>query len=295
MTDEQARLRATEYVLQQYHLSSLQEAQQRLAPRQYEGVLREIDAIHAQLVAPPAPRPQVAPSATHGINTPFGPLLPVTGLLLAIIWIVFIFEEQQPGGSQSVATLVTFGATTPDVLATHQYWRFLTACFLHIGIAHIATNSLALLWLGGLAERFYGPLRYLGIYLAAGVAGNLLGAFIQPEVGAGASGAIFGLLGAMLIASWRNRAVLGAGAARRLFSSLGQLLVLNIVISFLPGIGWSAHLGGAIAGGLLALFIPFNSPRWPRAYAVAANVLSAVLIVASLALGVTWVGNHAVI
>src|SRR5579875_1937883 len=129
MTDEQARLRATEYVLQQYHLSTLQEAQQRLAPRQYEGVLREIDAIYAQLMAPPAPRPQVVSSTTRGINTPLGPLLPVTGLLLAIIWIVFILEEMQPGGSQSIATLVTFGATTPDVLATHQYWRLLSACF----------------------------------------------------------------------------------------------------------------------------------------------------------------------
>lgn len=291
MTEEQARLRATDYVLQRYHLNSLQDAQQHLAPHQYEGVLREIDAVQQQITAPPPPpRPVVA---TRGINTPFGPILPVTGLLLAIIWIVFIFEELQPGGSQSPSTLVNLGATIPDISSTHQYWRWLTACFLHIGIVHIASNSLALVWLGALGERFYGPLRYLAIYLAAGVAGNILSSVIQPEIGAGASGAIFGLLGAMLVASWRNRSIIGAEASRRLFSALGQLLILNIFISFLPGIGWSAHLGGAIAGGILALAIPFNSDRWPRGYAVAANVLSAILIVACLAVGLTWVGNHA--
>ncbi len=329
MTEEFARERATDYVLQRYHLTDLREAQERLTPSQFEGVTREIANVQAQIMAqsmPQARQSQDAMGATttassgtrgigpfgraanapgFGIDTPLGRLLPVTGLLIVINVAVFVAESVQPssvpgdprfpGGSTDNGVLALLGATVPDMLSSGQYWRLLTACFLHIGVAHIATNMLALLWLGGLAERFYGPLRFLGIYLAAGIGGNVLTGLVTPNsVGAGASGAIFGILGAMLVASWRNRAVIGAAASRAIFANLGQLLVLNVVISFLPGIGLWAHAGGALTGAVLALLIPFNSPTYPRAYRLAANALSAVLIVATLALLVTWIGNHGV-
>ncbi len=328
MTEEFARERATDYVLQRYHLTDLREAQERLTPSQFEGVTREIANVQAQIMAQAAPQVQQARDAMGtmgtttadggtggvgpfgrsanapglGINTPLGRMLPVTGLLIAINVAVFIAESLQPasipgnpGGSTDTGVLALLGATIPDMMSSGQYWRLLTACFLHIGLAHIATNMLALLWLGGLAERFYGPLRFLGIYLAAGIGGNLLTGLVAPNnVGAGASGAIFGILGAMLVASWRNRAVIGEAASRAIFANLGQLLVLNIVISFLPGIGLWAHAGGAVTGAALALIIPFNSPTYPRTYRLAANVLSAVLIVATLALLVTWIGNHGI-
>jgi len=328
MTEEFARERATDYVLQRYHLTDLREAQERLTPSQFEGVTREIANVQAQIMAQAAPQVQQARDAMgttgtttagggtggagpfgrstnapgFGINTPLGRMLPVTGLLIAINVAVFVAESLQPasspdspGGSQDTGVLAQLGATVPDMLASGQYWRLFTACFLHIGLAHIATNMLALLWLGGLAERFYGPLRFLGIYLAAGIGGNLLTGLVAPNnVGAGASGAIFGILGAMLVASWRNRAVIGEAASRAIFANLGQLLVLNIVISFLPGIGLWAHAGGAVTGAVLALIIPFNSPTYPRTYRLAANVLSVVLIAATLALLVTWIGNHGI-
>src|SRR5579875_471899 len=205
MTEDQARHAATEYVLQRYHLNSLQEAQERLTPTQFAGVTREIDDVEAHLLGRAQPVAPVTSGTGRGIVTPFGPILPATGLLLAAIWVMFVLESLQPGGSQSTATLILFGATTPDMLATHQYWRLLAACFLHIGFVHIASNSLALVWLGALAERFYGSLRFLGIYLAAGVIGNIATAIWEPTatIGAGASGAIFGLLGAMLVGAWR--------------------------------------------------------------------------------------------
>jgi len=332
MTEEFARERATDYVLQRYHLADLREAQERLTPSQFEGVTREIANVQAQIMAQAAPQVQqsqdtigamgtttTASSGTRGIgpfgraanapgfgiDTPLGRVLPVTGLLIVVNVAVFIAESLQPasvpgdpnspGGSQDTGVLAQLGATVPGMLASGQYWRLFTACFLHIGLAHIATNMLALLWLGGLAERFYGPLRFLGIYLAAGIGGNVLTGLVTPNsVGAGASGAIFGILGAMLVASWRNREVIGAAASRAIFANLGQLLVLNIVISFLPGIGLWAHAGGALTGAVLALLIPFNSPTYPRPYRLAANALSAVLIVATLALLVTWIGNHGI-
>ncbi len=287
-----ARERATAYVLQRYHLSNLQEARDRLTPGQFAGVTRQIDEVEAQLTG--RARPALAPPAddTRGITTPFGRILPATGLLLVVIWLVFALETLQPGGSQDSATLATLGATTPDLLATHQYWRLLTACFLHIGVAHIASNSLALVWLGSLAERFYGSLRFLGIFLATGVAGNVVATLLEPGLGAGASGAIFGLLGAMLAGSWRNRPVIGAEVSRALFGNLAGLLVINIAISFIPGISKFAHFGGLATGALLALLIPFRSPRYPRAYNVASDIVSAVLIVAALALSLTYAGAH---
>ncbi len=328
MTEEFARERATDYVLQRYHLTDLREAQERLTPSQFEGVTREIANVQAQIMGQAVPQTQpqgtmgtstagssgtgsrspfgrAANAPGFGIDTPLGRVLPVTGLLIAINVAVFIAESLQPssvpgdprfpGGSTDNGVLEQLGATIPGMMSSGQYWRLLTSCFLHIGVAHIATNMLALLWLGGLAERFYGPLRFLGIYLAAGIGGGIATGVLAPDnIGAGASGAIFGILGAMLVASWRNRAVIGEAASRAIFANLGQLLVLNIVISFLPGIGLWAHAGGAVTGAVLALIIPFNSPTYPRTYRLAANVLSAVLIVATLAVLVTWIGNHGI-
>ena len=150
------------------------------------------------------------------------------------------------------------------------------------------SNSIALIWLGSLAERLYGPLRYLAIYLGAGIGGSIVAVLTSPpdQISAGASGAIMGVLGAMLVGSWRNRRLTGAAAGRQLFSGLATVLVINLVIGFtVPNISNAAHLGGAATGALLALLIPYRSPRYPRRYAITANVLCAVLIVAALALG----------
>jgi rhomboid protease GluP len=293
LTDESVRARATALVLQRYHLSDLAEAQRRLTPTQLEGVRREIDEVQAYLRARAAPAPHVADFP--GIDTPLGRVPPVTALLLVAIWAVFVLESLQPGGSTSTAVLYNFGAVAPDTLASGQYWRLLATCFLHVGLLHIASNSIALIWLGSLAERLYGPLRYLAIYLAAGVGGSVVAVVTSPpnEISAGASGAIMGLLGAMLAGSWRNRRITGAAAGRQLFSGLAIVLVLNLVIGFtIPGISNAAHLGGAATGAVLALLIPYRSPRYARRYAVAANVLSAVLIVAALALAATYTAAH---
>jgi membrane associated rhomboid family serine protease len=92
----------------------------------------------------------------------------------------------------------------------------------------------------------------------------------------------------MLAGSWRNRRITGAAAGRQLFSGLATVLVVNLVIGFtVPNISNAAHLGGAATGALLALLIPYRSPRSPRRDAITANILCAVLIVAALALGAT--------
>src|SRR5918911_2118947 len=80
-------------------------------------------------------------------------------------------ESARPGGSESRDVLYAFGATTPDTLTSGQLWRLVAATFLHIGLVHLVGNAIALFWLGHMAERLYGPLRFLGLYLLAGVGG----------------------------------------------------------------------------------------------------------------------------
>ena len=293
LTDESARVRATAFVLQRYHLSDLAEAEQKLTPTQLQGVLREIDEVQAALVAPTTPSRPVAEGP--GIDTPLGRVPPVTALLLVAIWAVFALESLQPGGSTNQDVLRTFGAVASDTLSSGQYWRLLATCFLHIGLLHIVSNAIALIWLGSLAERLYGPLRYLAIYLAAGIGGSIVAVLTSPpdQISAGASGAIMGVLGAMLAGSWRNRRITGAAAGRQLFSGMATVLVINLVIGFtVPNISNAAHLGGAAAGALLALLIPYRSPRYPRRDAITANVLCTVLIVAALFLGATSLLPH---
>lgn len=293
MTDETARQYATDLVLQRYYLADLEEARRKLTPAQYEGVLREIDAVQAHLAAPPAPQPQPAPLRERGIGTPFGPILPMTGLLLAAIWVVFLLENTQGGGTSSNLMFYNFGEVTPDTLATHQLWRLVAACFLHANLPHIISNSIGLIWLGAMVERLYGPLRFLGLYLAAGIGGSLMIVF-TGNAGVGASGAIMGLLGALLAGFWRNRDVIDARAGRQIFNTLVVLLALNIATGFIPGsnISWQGHLGGAITGAVLALLIPFRGPRESRTSALASTVVSVVLIVVTVALAATYPFAH---
>ena len=124
---------------------------------------------------------------------------------------------------------------------------------MHIGPFHLLANSISLLIFGGIVERSYGWRAFLAIYLTAGVAGNVASYAAGPTVGAGASGAIFGMLGAFAIYLYFNRAMLGSGAR----GSLGGLaFIIAINISFgltTTGVDNWAHLGGLIAGVLLAL------------------------------------------
>jgi membrane associated rhomboid family serine protease len=131
-----------------------------------------------------------------------------------------------------------------------DWWRLLTAAFLHYGPLHLIMNMLSLWWIGSLLERRIGSGRFLGLYLASGLAGSagaLIDKPLSPTVGA--SGAIFGILGAGLILEWKGDLVFGG-------SALG-LLVLNLVITwtFRDVISLGGHVGGLIGGALCILFL----------------------------------------
>jgi membrane associated rhomboid family serine protease len=160
----------------------------------------------------------------------------------------------------------------------HQgdWWRLITAAFLHASIIHIGFNMFALYVIGTPVENYLGRIRYLGLYLVSGLAGSAGALVVTPNaLTVGASGAIFGILGAMLILEWQATGKLGGNAL--------TMIVINLALTFtIAGISIGGHIGGLI-GGILATLAFANWGRGHAAYgrlgAAGAIGLAAVAIV----------------
>jgi membrane associated rhomboid family serine protease len=164
-----------------------------------------------------------------------------------IMWMLMTLA----GGSTNVDVLIRFGAMYMPLVVRGQYWRFVSAMFLHVGLAHLAFNSYALYQLGGLAERIYGKYRFMAIYGVAGVCGSIFSFLFTRAVSAGASGAIFGILGALLYFGRKRPGVFRRGFVANLLT----ILAINLFIGFsTPGIDNFAHLGGLAGGYATARF-----------------------------------------
>src|SRR5947209_1001237 len=154
--------------------------------------------------------------------------------------------------------LYQFGAQY-NVQQTGEYWRIFTAMFLHFNIFHIGLNMLSLFFIGTAVEVFYGKWRYLVIYLASGIIGGIVTYFLMPPgtLAAGASGAIFGVFGALGVFYIVNRRAMGS-YGRNAIMNWVFWLGLNLVFGFsTPGIGILDHLGGLVAGIVVSfLLIP---------------------------------------
>jgi membrane associated rhomboid family serine protease len=205
---------------------------------------------------------------------------PVTWALIAINTGLFLAGELFSSFGNE---LLQRAAQHPALVDRGEWWRLFTAMFLHSGILHVLFNMYALWLFGPVLERRFGSLSFASLYLAAGVAGGALYQLIGPNAWAvGASGAIFGLFGALLMASYRQRHTRAGAAA---FSQLMLLLVINLALPiFVPNIAWQAHVGGLIAGGLIGTVWD----RLPRTRGSAWKRTAVALLVgaAALALGV---------
>ena len=173
---------------------------------------------------------------------------PVTKALIAINVAIYLLTAAQGGGFNAPGgELFSKFVLVGPLVANGGWWRLITAMFLHGSILHIAFNMYALWVIGTPVEQYLGRARYLGLYFVSGLAGSagaLLQSPITPVVGA--SGAIFGILGAMLIIEWQVTGRLAGNAA--------TFIVINLVISFaIPNISWGGHIGGLIAGILITL------------------------------------------
>lgn len=177
----------------------------------------------------------------------------VTYSLIFICILVFILMYVLGNGSTDNYTLLVFGANVDTLTKNGDYYRLFTSMFLHIGILHLLCNMYSLYIIGKEVESVFGKVKYLIIYLLSGIAGSILSlAFNHNTICAGASGAIFGLLGALLYFGYYYRTYLGATLTR----SIIPVIVLNLIIGFTSsGIDNAAHIGGLVGGILIAMAV----------------------------------------
>ena len=216
----------------------------------------------------------------------------LTGALAAANLVLFVVSATTQRsvwrGISGLGDIMENGALWgPAVDAGGEWWRLLTSGFLHANILHVGFNVLLLVLLGAPLERSLGIARFTVLYLAALLSGSLGALLASPRaVTIGASGAVFGLMGAHLMAS---RAV----GRRARDSGVMGLLVLNLITTFLiPNISIGGHIGG-LAGGLLASWIllaPDRGGRVPRGLALTAGLgLAGLFFFTGLLAATTWV------
>lgn len=201
-------------------------------------------------------------------------LLIAANLLVFAAMLVFGAGLWHSDNAVQLAWGANFGPATKD----GEWWRLGSAMFLHFGLLHLALNMLAL-WDGGrLVERMLGHARFLAVFFASGLSGNLLSLIAQGDraVSGGASGAVFGVYGALLAILWLERRHLHPREFRLLFVGAGLFTAINIMLGFqVTGIDNAAHIGGLLAGILtgaaLAVSLDPGRPsrRWRPLPAIA--------------------------
>ena len=189
----------------------------------------------------------------------------------------------------TAASLIAWGANLGSKTTGGQWWRLLTAMFLHIGVLHLAMNMWALSSLGRLVERMQGTFAFVVVYLLSGWAGNLLSVVMKPyTVSAGASGAIFGVYGALLAVALRPRQSMSVQALRPLRSSAFAFLGFNLWLGVTSAhIDLAAHAGGFACGLVCGAISNHELTRPARRAARLKTFL--VLVVSTLLLAAgTW-------
>ena len=172
----------------------------------------------------------------------------VNGLLIALNVLFFLYLEIT-GSSENVYFMYTKGAmSAPAVLEDGEYYRLLTAMFMHFGIRHIMNNMLVLFVLGDNLERALGHVKYLIFYLLCGIGSN----WVSMTVSAGASGAIFGVVGGLLYVVTANKGRLEDLSTRQLVIMIFFSLYLGYTST---GVDNTAHLSGLVIGIVLAIIL----------------------------------------
>lgn len=175
---------------------------------------------------------------------------PVTATFLSIIIAYFIVMSLN-GGTTDNRTLVEFGAFFPPFIREYnQYYRFITSIFIHIGIMHLYFNSYALYVFGTQIEKLMGTKKYIAFFLLSGIGGNVITyIFNFKSISAGASGSLFGILGAFLYLIRHHSNMISPEGRKSILSILGINLVITLII---PNISITAHFGGLAIGYLLS-------------------------------------------
>lgn len=184
----------------------------------------------------------------------------LTYILILINVIVFALMYIYGNGSEDIETLKNFGANYIPLVKSGEYIRLITSAFVHIGIIHLLSNMYALYVIGRQVEQLYGRMKYILIYFISAITGSLFTVVFSSSntVAAGASGAIFGLLGALLYFGYSYRGYIGNSIINQVLPAI----LLNLVIGFSsPNIGNSAHIGGLIGGYLISMALGIDTEK----------------------------------
>lgn len=222
---------------------------------------------------------------------------PATLALALVLAAVFVLQALW-GGTDLPPLLTRMGSMVPARAREGEWWRFFACTFLHGGALHLALNLLVLWVLGRSLERWIGPSALLLVYFASGLAGSAMSSLFVDSQSVGASGAIWGLLGAEAALAFHPRPLLPPALLPLARWTAAANLGLSLLNSFSPHVDVAAHIGGGAAGGLMLLLLaaPQGSPRrlrarggWllPGVASVAALVFVSGLLVAQAA-GRPW-------
>ncbi len=197
---------------------------------------------------------------------------PVVLAIIAANIVVFVLEDFGRSGS-----VIERYALEPDLVHGGQYYRAFTAMWLHANFLHIFFNMIALLIVGPAVEVLLGKVRFLSLYLIAGLGGSVGSYLLGPraELGLGASGAIMGVLGAYIVIGLRRRLPI---------APVVGLLVLNVLIGFSGNIDWRAHLGGLAVGGVLAALYDYAGGLRDRSVELVLTIGGSAAVLGLLAL-----------
>lgn len=215
--------------------------------------------------------------------------LSVTKALIAINVAVFLVEVAS-GALNSTAELVRLGGLVPAYVAVnHEYWRLLSVMFLHESFIHVLFNMVALWFLGEYTEAVLGHVKFLVLYLVTGFAGSVLIMLLSPPlaVTVGASGAIFGIFGALIAYAFLNRQ--RDYVARAMFGQLMFWLVLNVAFMlYEPAVSWQGHAGGFVTGIVLMAAYTLLGRKSPFGRFAASDLALTIAVVALLLVLTYW-------
>jgi rhomboid protease GluP len=209
--------------------------------------------IHPLEQPPPPPASVAPPDRPPKLRVEMPGTTPVLSyLILGVNVVVFLADYLLLGRGLTLA-----GAKDNLAIIDGEYWRLVTPIFLHGGILHLGLNSYFLYLIGPQIERHFGYYRFLAIYLLSGIAGTVTSFAFSQYRSIGASGALFGLVGAMIPFLYHNRTLISNTRSR--ISNIILVIVVNLLIGLSPGIDNWGHVGG-LAGGLVLAW--FATPRY---------------------------------
>jgi rhomboid protease GluP len=214
-----------------------------------------------QQLCPECQQRILAQMSQRQVSRPAEPRFPVTNVLLGLNLLVYALMSLS-GVSPfypAISQLIRWGADFGPLTLTTEPWRLLTATFVHGGLLHIATNMWCLWNLGRMAENIFGRVSFLLVYLFTGVSASLLSVLLHPDrVSVGASGAIFGVAGALMTALYLGKLPIPKFHLQRTLNSLVIFAVVNLAIgASVPVIDNTGHVGGLVSGLIVgALLAP---------------------------------------